>query len=475
MIETEGSSLEYKKPLKSYETSIPGLLLFDLTINGDNRGWFKENFQQEKMIEHGVPSDFEVVQNNISFNEKRGATRGLHAEPWDKFISVATGKVLGAWVDLREGSPTYGESFTVEIDPSRAIYVPRGVANGFQALEDNTSYSYVVNDHWSEQLVPLYTFVNLADPDLNIDWAIPLDQAEISEKDLNHPALKDVVPMKSKKILITGANGQLGKALQIEFPDAEFTTSESLDITDQNIENTKPWRQYEAIINAAAYTAVDQAETPQGRIDAWKTNATAVSNLARIATKYHVTLVHISSDYVFDGTKTIHTEDEPFSPINVYGQTKAAGDLVVGTVPKHYITRTSWVIGEGKNFVLTMKSLAEKGVKPSVVNDQIGRLTFTSDLARAIKHLVESKSEYGTYNVTNDGKPASWADVAKQTYKLTGHNPNDVTGVSTDEYYAGKTDIAPRPLQSTLNLDKIKSTGFVPRDWQTALNEYLDK
>src|SRR5690606_38708788 len=150
------------------------------------------------------------------------------------------------------------------------------------------------------------------------------------------------------------------------------------------------------------------------------------------------------SDYVFDGTANPHTEDESFSPLSVYGASKAAGDIAAASTPKHYILRTSWVIGEGKNFVLTMKSLAERGVKPSVVNDQIGRLTFTSDLAAAIKHLLDTNPEYGTYNLTNSGEPASWADIAALVYEHTGHNPDDVTGVTTAEYYAGKDNIAPR-------------------------------
>jgi dTDP-4-dehydrorhamnose 3,5-epimerase len=133
------------------------------------------------------------------------------------------------------------------------------------------------------------------------------------------------------------------------------------------------------------------------------------------------------------------------------------------------------VIGEGNNFVRTMKSLAEKGIKPSVVNDQIGRLTFTKDLAAGIKYLVEQKSPYGTYNLTNDGEAASWADIAADVYEFTGHDRSDVTGVTTAQYYDGKDNIAPRPLQSTLNLDKIKATGFVPRDWKQALGDYLEQ
>ncbi len=150
------------------------------------------------------------------------------------------------------------------------------------------------------------------------------------------------------------------------------------------------WRNYSAIINAAAYTAVDQAETTEGRQKAWAINATAVASLASVAAANGITLVHISSDYVFDGSETEHAEDEPFTPLGVYGQSKAAGDAVAATVPRHYILRTSWVIGEGNNFVATMASLAGRGIKPSVVNDQTGRLTFTADLAAGIRHLLDT-------------------------------------------------------------------------------------
>lgn len=277
-----------------------------------------------------------------------------------------------------------------------------------------------------------------------------------------------------KKILIVGAYGQLGKALAKVFPDAEQVDRDTFDMSDPAIIDSRDWSGYGTILNAAAYTAVDLAETPEGRRDSWLANATALTNLVKICNEHHVTLVHISSDYVFDGTQNPHTEDEQFAPLGVYGQSKAAGDLVVSTTPRHYILRTSWVIGDGKNFVLTMKSLAEKGVKPSVVNDQIGRLTFTKDLADAIYHLLSTDSPFGTYNLTNDGDSASWSDIAKIVYEHSGASVDDVTGVTTEEYYAGKEDIAPRPLQSTLDLAKIKATGFAPREWKQALNEYLN-
>lgn len=464
------SSLEFKKSLEAHETDIPGLIWWDLTVNDDPRGWFKENWQREKMVKLGLP-DFHPVQNNISFNDEIGTTRGIHAEPWDKYVSVATGKVFGAWVDLREG-PTFGQNFSMEIDPTKAIFVPRGVANSFQVIEENTAYTYLVNDHWSPHAE--YAFLNLDDPTAAIEWPISLDKAVISDKDKQHPHLESVAPIKPKRTLVTGANGQLGRALRAEFPDAEFVDRSTFDIADTSTWGNRRWKDYGTIINAAAYTAVDTAETPEGRKDAWRANATAVKNLARVAIEHGITLVHVSSDYVFDGTETLHDEDEPFSPINVYGQSKAAGDAIVETVPQHYIARTTWVVGEGKNFVDIMKSLAEKGVKPNVVNDQIGRLTFTPDLAKAIHHLIETQAPYGTYNITNEGPSASWADYASRVYELTGHNPEDVTGTSTAEYYAGKEGIAPRPLQSTLDLSKLEATGFTPRSADEALEAYLE-
>lgn len=466
------SELEFNKQLTAHDTTIEGLVVYDLPVFGDNRGWFKENWQQEKMTAIGLP-DFGPVQNNFSYNDKRGVARGIHAEPWDKYVSLGAGRVFGFWVDIREGSSTYGQTYTVELDPSKAIFVPSGVANGYQTLEDNTVYSYLVNDHWSPNAT--YSFVSMYDESLGIDWPIPLAESEVSDKDKNHPNLADATPIKPKKTLIIGANGQLGRAFQALFPDAECVDRDSLDISSPDIFTARRWRDYGTILNAAAYTAVDLAETAEGRQDAWNANASAVANLAQIATTYGITLVHVSSDYVFDGTASEHTEDEVFAPLGVYGQSKAAGDIAAATTPRHYIARTSWVIGDGKNFVLTMKSLAERDIKPSVVDDQIGRLTFTQDLAAGIKHLLETKAPYGTYNISNEGEPASWAQIAAEVYELSGKSRDDITPVTTAAYYEGKEGIAPRPLQSTLKLDKIKATSFTPREWKHALQEYLDQ
>jgi len=173
------------------ESNIPGFYIIDLAVHGDNRGWFKENYQKAKMEALGLPA-FDVVQNNFSYNEEKGATRGLHAEPWEKFISVANGKVFGAWVDLRKGE-SFGETLTLEITPEVAVFVPRGVANGYQTLEEKVTYTYLVNAHWSPEAQ--YTFVNLFDPAHGVSWPISKDEAIISDKDAGHPMLADVIPM----------------------------------------------------------------------------------------------------------------------------------------------------------------------------------------------------------------------------------------------------------------------------------------
>ncbi|MFC7847702.1 sugar nucleotide-binding protein [Arthrobacter sp. NPDC057388] len=466
-------TIEFSKPLRAQETPIPGVVLYDLPVHGDNRGWFKENWQREKMTALGLP-DFRPVQNNISFNEKAGTTRGIHAEPWDKFISVATGRIFGAWVDLREG-PSFGAVFTAELDASQAIFIPRGVGNAFQTLEDNTAYTYLVNDHWSADAQGQYTFLNLADESAAIQWPVPLDKAELSDKDKAHPRLSDVRPMAPKKTLVLGADGQLGKALRAIYAgddSVDFANRAEFDLASPDSYSSRNWKNYSTIINAAAYTAVDAAETQDGRAAAWEINVNAVARLARIAVEYDLTLVHISSDYVFDGGRDVHDESESFTPLGVYGQTKAAGDAVVSVVPKHYVVRTSWVIGEGNNFVRTMALLAERGIKPSVVNDQVGRLSFTQDIAAGIIHLLQSGAAYGTYNLSNNGDPQSWADIAADVFELAGSSRDDITGVSTAQYFEGKA-AAPRPLNSALDLDKIRAVGFSPRHSRDALSEYL--
>ena len=486
--------MEFEKDLKAAKTGIPGLVVLDLPVHGDARGWFKENWQREKMCALGLPAHFRPVQNNVSFNASRGVTRGVHAEPWDKFISVATGSVFGAWVDLRPGE-TFGRVFTCVLDPSRAIYVPRGVGNSFQALEDGTAYTYLVNAHWSAELKKTYTFVNLADPSLGIEWPIPLEEATVSEADRNHPMLADALPMAPERTLVTGCNGQLGRAVrrlaeERGLPGFDYTDIDEFDFSDPAAYDAVDWDLYGTVINCGAYTAVDRAETPEGRVACWKANATGPALLARACAEHGITLVHVSSDYVFDGAAANHGEGEPLSPLSVYGQSKAAGDLAASGCPRHYVVRSSWVIGEGGNFVRTMRGLARRCADASdalervtVVDDQLGRLTFADQMAEGVLWLLGYRggdvrptepAPCGTYNLTGSGRVASWAEVARAVFDATCGNGDAVVPVTTAEYYAGaEGPVAPRPARSDLDLSKICAAGFSPRDWEDELAEYL--
>ena len=467
------------KEMNVRATDIPGLLVIDLPVHGDNRGWFKENWQREKMRAAGLP-DFDPVQNNISFNTSVGTTRGIHAEPWDKYVSVASGRIFGAWVDLRAGE-SFGRVVTVELGPDTAIFVPRGVGNAFQTLEENTAYTYLVNDHWSADALTAYSFLNLADESTAIDWPIDLAQAELSEKDRKHPRLHEITPLTPDPLLIVGASGQLGRELvrQLTAKNIPFEAvdRDRLDLgTPEKWRNAFRWRSYRAVINAAAYTAVDNAETPEGRREAWAANAHGVAALASVCEEANLPLVHVSTDYVFDGTLPVGQEysvEHPIAPLSVYGASKAAGESAATAWRKHYLLRTSWVVGEGKNFVATMASLAERGVNPAVVADQWGRPTFTQDLAGAALHLLFTGAPYGTYHVSNSGEVITWADLARAVYTGTGHDAARVSNTTTEEYFANAQVFAPRPANSALDLSKLIAAGFTPRDHRDALAEYL--
>lgn len=180
--------------ITGHQTDIPGLIIFDVTSVGDDRGYFQEKYQKAKLVAAGMPEAFQIVQNSVSYNQQAGVIRGFHAEPWDKYISVITGKVFCTYVDLRKGD-SFGKIAAVEIDQNTTVFLPQGVGNSFQTLESDTYYLYSVNAHWSADSYDKYCFVNLADPEVNAKWPIPLEQSIMSERDKSHPSLKDVTPL----------------------------------------------------------------------------------------------------------------------------------------------------------------------------------------------------------------------------------------------------------------------------------------
>jgi dTDP-4-dehydrorhamnose 3,5-epimerase/reductase len=276
----------------------------------------------------------------------------------------------------------------------------------------------------------------------------------------------------NKKTLVLGAKGQLGTALHTAFPDAVATDISELDITSQESVDAFDWDSVGVILNAAAYTRVDDAETESGRAACWNVNAAALARITKAIQGKDIIYVHVSTDYVFDGREEAHHENELFAPLSVYGASKAAGDLIISTLPKHYIFRTSWVIGEGNNFVRTMIGVAKKGIDPKVVNDQFGRLTFTQELVRIITWTLEKQLPYGTYNATNGGPIVSWFDITQAIYEEAEFK-NKVLETTTEAYMQGRPHVAKRPVNSALDLTKLQGLGFINTDWRDDLAVYV--
>lgn len=280
--------------------------------------------------------------------------------------------------------------------------------------------------------------------------------------------------MDNSTIFIVGANGQLGTALRAKYPGSRFADISELDITNRESVENFDWSGIKIVLNAAAYTNVDGAETAEGSSIAWTVNDQALDNLASVATQHDMTLVHVSTAYVFDGSKEIYTEQDTPNPLGVYAKSKAAGDARVASLPKHYIIRTDSVIGDGKNFVRTMLGLAENGINPTVVADQIIRPTFTSVLVEAIDFLLTHAAPHGIYNVTNEGPVVSWADFTRAIF-TEAQVTATVTDTSLAAYASSKPGIAPRPLHSVLDLSKIEKLGFTPNDWRDDLKAYITR
>ncbi|HVI68883.1 MAG TPA: dTDP-4-dehydrorhamnose 3,5-epimerase family protein [Magnetospirillaceae bacterium] len=177
-----------------HPTDIPGLIWFDVTSVGDERGYFQEKYQRAKLIPAGLPDNFVVVQTSIAYNKDKGVIRGFHAEPWDKYISVVTGTIFVAYVDLRKGD-TFGKVVTLEVDKDKAVFIPKGVGNSYQTTSQDVHYIYSVNQHWSEEVYKTATFVNLADPKIGVTWPVALGSSTMSDRDRNHPNLDGIKPM----------------------------------------------------------------------------------------------------------------------------------------------------------------------------------------------------------------------------------------------------------------------------------------
>lgn len=269
------------------------------------------------------------------------------------------------------------------------------------------------------------------------------------------------------RYLITGANGMLGHDLVRALAGRSVTalSRAELDVTDAAAVDAAV-AGHDVVINAAAYTRVDDAETYED--EAYAVNAEGAENLAKAAAKHGAKLVQVSTDYVFRGDATEpYAEDAPRDPISAYGRTKAAGEeLALAAHPTGtYIVRTAWLYGvDGPNFAKTMAKLAATRPEVSVVTDQVGQPTYTGDLAKQIVDLVDVDAPAGVYHGTNSGT-ASWFDFAKEIFAAAGFDPENVKPTDSAAFVRP----APRPAYSVLGHDAWERAGLAAmRDWREA-------
>ena len=280
------------------------------------------------------------------------------------------------------------------------------------------------------------------------------------------------------KILITGANGMLAKSVKKRLePENELICTDvaDLDITDEEavlkfVTESKP----DYIINCAAFTAVDKAETAGEIVE--RINADGPENLAKAAKTNNSVLVHISTDYVFGGDLELekdYKEEDEKAPVTVYGVTKLQGEeQIQANTDQYYIFRTAWLYGDGNNFVRTMLNLGEAKDEISVVADQHGSPTYAEDLANIIGEAIEKKIPYGVYHATNQGY-TTWFDFTKAIFEYTG-TICQVNPVTTEEYIQMmQITQAKRPKNSQLSKDKLLAQGITVPEWEDALKRYL--
>ena len=280
------------------------------------------------------------------------------------------------------------------------------------------------------------------------------------------------------KVLVTGGNGQLASSLKdavVEYPkfDFVFKSSEALDITsEQQMATVFEEEQPNFCINCAAYTAVDKAESDEEK--AININTNGASNIAKACVLHKAKLIHISTDFVFDGKTSVpYKEEDQTNPLGVYGQSKLDGESAIEKILKeHFILRTSWLYSEyGRNFVKTMLRLGDNKKELKVVNDQIGSPTYASDLAAAILLIINKNTDkYGIYHFSNEGS-TTWFGFAKKIFELSSFD-NRIHPVTTEEYPTQ----AKRPFYSVLNTDKIKKTFDLKiANWEDSLKKCLIK
>lgn len=460
--------------MKITKTKFKGLLVIKTDVYGDHRGWFTESYTKKKFIENGIDIDF--IQDNQSYSTQKGTLRGIHFQTnpksQRKMISCTRGVIIDTVVDLRKGSDTYKQWFSIELsaENKKQLLIPKGFGHAFLTITEGVEVQYKVDEYYSKEND---RSIRYDDPEIGVDWG--MKNPILSDKDLNAPLLKDSDVDFSIKVLVTGVKGQLGYDV-IKRLNQLGIENVGVDIDDFDITNKRQTEEYivnyrpDVVVHCAAYTAVDKAEDDKEKC--YMINVDGTRNIAEACKKIDAKMAYISTDYVFNGEgQEPHLEDKDTDPVNYYGYTKEQGEQKVRKLlDKHFIIRTSWVYGKnGNNFVKTMLKLAESRNEIDVVSDQVGAPTYTKDLAVLIADMIQT-TEYGTYHGVNEGY-CSWYEFAKVIFEKAGIDMK-VNSISSSEYPTK----AKRPINSRLSKANLDRVGFnrLP-NWENALTRYLEE
>lgn len=456
--------------MKVIPTEIPDVKVIEPRVFKDARGYFFESFSERQF--RSEVADVRFVQDNESMSEGP-VVRGLHFQTGEhaqaKLVRVVEGAVLDVAVDLRPESPTFGRSVAVELSAAnhRQLFIPRGFAHGFALLSDKAVFQYKCDNYYCPEAEDGIAW---DDAELNISWPHTGEEAQLSAKDADRKSFRqwreeNAVAATAgasgrRRILVTGGDGQLGRALRREAASSPhafyFTDVAELDITsERQIADVFATFRPDTVINCAAYTNVDRAEDEPEL--ARLLNAEAPRLLAEACRRHDALLIHVSTDYVFGGN-CVNTPIEPDAepaPTGVYGVTKLEGERnIAASGCRHVIVRTAWLYSEyGANFVKTMLRLFSERDRLQVVCDQIGTPTYAPDLASALMAVADaSPAESAVYHYSNEGA-TSWYDFACEIRRLS-QSTGCRIGACTSEEFPTK---ARRPSYSVLSKNKIKA------------------
>ncbi len=472
--------------IQARRTDIPGVLILEPDTRGDGRGWFRETYSARDFAALGILDEF--VQDNHSYSAKAGTLRGLHfqLEPsaQAKLIRCARGRVRNLAVDLRRGSPSYRRWFATELsaENGRMLYLPAGLANGFVSLCDDTELLYKVSAYYEPALD---RSVRWDDPAIGADWLggadlgagtgmVPPGGFILSDKDRNAPLLDRSDANFSIRALVTGSGGRLGRAV-LERLAALGIRAAGMARADADLRDTKAVKAFilnarpDLVVHCAAYTDVDGAESDRETCRA--VNVEGTRAVAEAAATLDAAMAYISTDYVFPGRgREPYAEDDQPEPLNWYGATKLEGERVVRSlVPRHFIARTSWLYGGGRDFPRAILDAAKAGRALRVVDDQLGAPSYAPDVARALCDLAQM-DRYGSYHIVNEGFCSRY-ELARELCSLAGLAvPVEPVGS------AGYPGAARRPLNSRLASSALAAAGVAPLPgWKEALARYMEK